>query len=292
MKKFLILWAIVIATLNMQNVSAYNDFEKVDLSWYFISSELEWWYGCWWSDKTIDWIWSMDKYSKIYAWIHKFCASKTLWILKLNKQNLSAENLDNITQTNSGEYLLLASKDLIKNIENTDLYKNFKTKNIKWYESQTDLSLFFQKYLTYDTSTSINSKLKIQWTFINPKWKSVTYDMDWNKLENNLDLKIIIVDDITLSKEKTKEEWEEEKLQKSFTQVDNIILWLQKQLDSWKIKYEVLEKKIQAINEKIEILISKTKDEMKKKVYQYLSEKLDDLLFQNNEIFKIITNNK
>lgn len=288
MKKFLILLAIIIATINMQNVSAYNDFEKVDISWYFISSELEWWYGCWWSDKAIDWIWIIEKYSKTYAWIHKFCNSKTLWILKLNKQDLSAENLDNTTKTNSWEYLLLASKNFVKNIENTDLYKNFKTKKIKWFESQTDLSLFFQKYLTFDTKDSINSKLKMKGTFINPKWKSVTYDMDGNKLENTLDLKIIIVDSISISKEKTKEEMEEEKVQKYFTQIDKIMLKFQNDIDTWKISYEELEK----IQEKLDILISKTKDKNYLRILQYLNEKIEELLLQNNDIIKIITNNK
>jgi len=272
----------------MQNVSAYNDFEKVDISWYFISSELEWWYGCYWNDKAIDGIWSIEKYTKTYAWIHKFCNSKTLWILKLNKQDLSAENLDNTTKTNSWEYLLLASKDLVKNIENTDLYKNFKAKKIKWFESQTDLSLFFQKYLTFDTKDSVNSKLKMKGTFINPKWKSVTYDMDGNKLENSLDLKIIIIDSISISNEKTKEEIEEEKVQKYFTQIDKITLQLQNKLDSWEISYE----KLDQIWEKLSGMISKTKNKTNKRIYEYLFEKIGELLLKNNEIIKIISNNK
>lgn len=282
------LWAIVIATINMQNVSAYSDFEKVEVSWYFISSELEWWYGCWWSDKVIDSVWNIEKYSKTYAWIHKFCATKSLWILKVNKQDLFAENLDNISKTNSWEYLLLASKDLIKNIESTDLYKNFKTKNIKWFQSQTDLSLFFQNYLTYDTPSSINSKLKMKWTFINPKWKSVIYDMDWNKLENTLDLKIIIVDDISLSKEKTKKELEEEKLQKYFTQIDKTMLVLQKNLDTWKVTYEVLEKRLSKIRSQIEKAIPKTKNQTTLKKLEYLDDKLAEFIFQNNDILKLI----
>jgi hypothetical protein len=56
--------------------------------------------------------------------------------------------------------------------------------------------------------------------------------MDGNKLENSLDLKIIIVDSISISNEKTKEEKEEEKVQKYFTQIDKITLRLQNDLDS------------------------------------------------------------
>jgi len=309
MNRFLILWAIIIATLNMQNVSAYNDFEKVDISWYFIPSELDWWYPSYGENRTS--IWDIKKYAKIYDWTYTFYNSKTLWIITENKPNTTLDfngfysnkydywrTIDSIKKTNSWEYLLLISKDFIKNIEHNDLYKKWiiTQKDVNNVDSPRTFVSFFKDYLCVKRFP--NNKVKIKWTFIHPKWK-VSIDISKFTIvdpgenpirEEDLDLHVIIVDDITLSEEKIKEEIEKEKFQKWVKQVDNIILWLQKQLDLWKLKFEDLEKKVEILIPKINKLIAKTKDETKKEIYNYLIDQLDDLIFKNHELVKIITN--
>lgn len=269
-----------------------NKTESINISWYFISSELEWWYWCWDYDNVINSLWNMSDYSNIYNSAYKFCDSKSLWILSVNNADLSQAKTDELTSTNPWEYILLASNDFIKNIQNSDLYNDFKAKNIKWFESQSDISLFFQNYLTYWAKNSINSKVKISWTYINPKWNAFYYDMDWNKIENNINLKIILIENLSIDNTKTLSQIKQEKfqkaLEKAYKQVDKLVDNMNEKLISLEITHKDLESKVNIIIAKIKKAKLKQKNQDVIKLYDYAIEKLNTLINDSINIDEIL----
>ncbi|EKD65824.1 MAG: hypothetical protein ACD_49C00083G0011 [uncultured bacterium (gcode 4)] len=226
MKKYILLSIALFSFVSVQNTFAdynFKDWEKVEVSWYFLSSALDGECGGGASFSAVGRAWeNQGQYAEFLKSISQiWCgASHSIGILS-NAKNTPVgfekykidskyEDIEAVTKTVSGDFLLLPGKNLQKNLSSNPIF-------LKWMKTSgatkgVEIQMFL-RYLdaneSYDYSLkqSIDSNKEInpirhitmKGIYFNPKG-SFLFSSPKSSGNIDTDLKIIIVDDIEIVK--------------------------------------------------------------------------------------------
>lgn len=309
MKKYILLSMALFSFANIQSTFAdynFKDWEKVEVSWYYFSSTLTGDCGWWaWFGPSQAWE-SQKKYSDYLPLISKIgCWPKWLWILSDIKEvpvdlfeYKSKHNIDSvdwITKTEPTDFLLLAGKNLKKNLLQDPVFIDWmKTDNMQndmkiqglldIHLDTHDKSTYFKngkQFTDINRNLTENYRILVKGVYLNPKWLFPyisPFDFEQKSVNIQMDLKIIIVDDIEIIKtEKVKYKYLNDKIIAVLDKkINNLILNNVDVNNIDKSQKAILNSLIKSVD-KIILKSTWKKKEAYMEVNLFLKEKLDKL---------------